>query len=63
MDPDTAAWIVQLLIEDISKALEPSARKGKGREGVLSDAQIALQLQREDLERIVSIIADRQIKK
>lgn len=35
--------------------------KGKGREGELSDSQLAAYLYREDLRRNVSILADRQM--
>jgi hypothetical protein len=35
--------------------------KGKGREGVLSDSQIAFQMYREDLERSVTLMEDRKM--
>jgi len=49
MDPDTAALIIQLLIEEASDMFDASAGKGKGREGELSDTQVALLLHKEEL--------------
>jgi hypothetical protein len=51
MDPETAALIIQLLIEEASDMFDASAGKGKGWEGELSDTQVALLLHKEDLER------------
>jgi hypothetical protein len=61
MDPETAALIIQLLIEEASDMFDASAGKGKGWEGELSDTQVALLLHKEDLERTASLIADRQM--
>jgi hypothetical protein len=63
MDPATAALILELQIEDSEEILASSGRKGKGREGIVSDTQLALQFYREDLERNARIIADHQMTK
>jgi hypothetical protein len=43
MDNGTAALILQLQLEDSNELFESFEGKGKGREGVLSDSQIAFQ--------------------
>lgn len=61
MDDDTAALILQLQLEDSQELFTTCEGKGKGREGDISDTQLALNLYREDLERNVSIINDRKM--
>lgn len=63
MDEASIALIIRLeLQESLDFSTQEEERsKGKGREGDLSDLQVALQLHREDLQRNASIIADRQM--
>lgn len=63
MDTATAALIVRLQLEDSEEQFESLVGKGKAREGGLSDAQFALQLYKEDLERNVAIVADEQMSR
>ncbi|KAH7407616.1 IBR domain-containing protein [Cadophora sp. MPI-SDFR-AT-0126] len=58
MDPETAALILQLQIQDSDELFSSCEGKGKGIEGVLSDTQIALQIYGEELQRNATIIAD-----
>jgi hypothetical protein len=58
-DDKTAVLILELQLEDTKKIC--AASKGKGREGEVSDAALAVQLYKEELERIVSIITDKKI--
>ncbi len=58
-DDLTAALLIQLQIEDAEQAL--SSFKGKAREGELSDAELALQLYKQDLECNASIISDQRM--
>ena len=59
MDSGTATLILQLQLEDSNELFESFEGKGKGREGVLSDSQIAFQMYKEDLERTAVLVADR----
>jgi hypothetical protein len=61
MDEPSQALIIQLQIQDSQQLSEACEGKGKGREGELSDSQLAADLYREDLERYASILADRQM--
>ncbi len=61
MDFGTATLILQLQLEDSNELFESFEGKGKGREGVLSDSQIAFQMFKEDLERTSAIVADRKM--
>ncbi|PBP18079.1 hypothetical protein BUE80_DR010964 [Diplocarpon rosae] len=61
MDLETAALILQLQIDDSEELFASSDRKGKGREGVLSDTQLALQIFKEEMQRNAAITADRQM--
>ncbi|KAI9048525.1 hypothetical protein LZ554_007358 [Drepanopeziza brunnea f. sp. 'monogermtubi'] len=63
VDPATAALILELQIEDSEEILASSGRKGKEREGIVSDTQLALRFYREDLGRSARIIADHQMTK
>jgi hypothetical protein len=61
MDEASAALIIQLQIQDSQQLSEEYEGTGKGREGELSDTQLAINLYREDLQRHASIVADRQM--
>jgi hypothetical protein len=61
MDIATAALMIQLQLEDSNELVESFADKGKGREGVLSDSQIAFQMYREDLERSIALVEDQKM--
>ena len=61
MDEDSAALIIQLQIQDSQQLSALYEGKGKGREGYLSDCQLAMNLYLEDLERNASIILDRRM--
>jgi hypothetical protein len=61
MDEASAVLIIQLQIQDSQQLSEIYETKGKGREGELSDSQLAACLYREDLQRNASILADRQM--
>jgi hypothetical protein len=63
MDEETAALIIQLQIEDSQELSAISEGKGKGKEGDVSDAELALGLYNEDLRQRASIIQDRQMTK
>jgi hypothetical protein len=49
MDEASAALIIQLQIQDSQQLSDAYGTKGKGREGELSDSQLAAYLYREDL--------------
>lgn len=59
MDEATAALIFRLQIEDSEELRETFEGKGKGREGEIPDALLALQLHTEDLNRNSTLITDR----
>jgi hypothetical protein len=59
MGSATTTLIIQLQLEDSNQLFESFEGKGKGREGLLSDSQIAFQMYKEDLERTAAIVADR----
>lgn len=61
MDFETATLILQLQLEDSNELFESCEGKGKGREGELSDSQVAFQTYKEDLERTAAIVADRKM--
>ncbi|PBP19053.1 IBR finger domain protein [Diplocarpon rosae] len=61
MDLETAALILQLQIEDSEELFASSGGKGKGKEGVLSETQLALQIFKEEMQRRATMIADRQM--
>ncbi|KAI6709609.1 hypothetical protein JHW43_007879 [Diplocarpon mali] len=61
IDSETAALILQLQIEDSEELYASNDRKGKGKEGVFSDTQIALQIFKEEMQRSATVIADRQL--
>lgn len=60
---ETAALIFKVQLEDIDELLEKSKAKGKGKEGSISDQELALQLQRAQLERNAMILLDRSMSK
>jgi hypothetical protein len=59
MDDDSAALAIQLLLEDSDEIR--SSSKGKGREGELLDAELALSLMKAELELNEMIISDRRM--
>ncbi|KAK6584119.1 hypothetical protein PZA11_003849 [Diplocarpon coronariae] len=61
IDSETAALILQLQIEDSEELYASNDRKGKGKEGVFSDTQLALQIFKEEMQRSATVIADRQL--
>jgi hypothetical protein len=61
MDFETATLILQLQLEDSNELFESCEGKDKGREGELSDSQVAFQTYKEDLERTAAIVADRKM--
>jgi len=63
MDESTAALIIQLQIEDSQELSSSIVAKGKGREGEVSDTQVALAIHLEELQRNVTVIKDRQMTK
>jgi hypothetical protein len=60
-DDETAALIFKLQLEDIDELLEKSKVKGKGKEGSVSDLELALQLERAQLERNAMTLLDRSM--
>lgn len=46
MDEDTAALLLKLQLEDLEELIQQSDRKGKGKEGALTDIQLAFRLER-----------------
>ena len=56
-DEATATLILQLQNEDIEELL--NARKGKGRDGELSDAHLAVATYQQELQTVSTILADR----
>lgn len=61
MDEETATLILQLEFEDAQELAAAIESKSKGKEGELSDAQLALALYRDEIECRYSIIRDRAI--
>ncbi|CZR55113.1 uncharacterized protein PAC_04999 [Phialocephala subalpina] len=65
VDDATAALLLQLQIEDLDELIKnlPVKGKGKRREGTISDAELAFQLGKEELQRNATILSDRQMTK
>jgi len=60
MDDETAEVILTIQLQDLEEVMSKS--KGKGRENdVLSDMDLALQLQREELEQAAGLVNDRRM--
>lgn len=59
LDDATAALMLQVQSEDIDELL--SAKKGKGREGDISDADLALAIYQGELQEMDTILADRSM--
>jgi hypothetical protein len=62
-DDETAALIFKIQLEDIDELLEKAKVKGKGKEGSITDQEVALQLERAQLERNAMILLDRSMSK
>ena len=62
-DDETAALIFKLQLDDIDELLEKSKVKGKVKEGSITDQEVALQLERAQLERNAMILLDRSMSK
>ncbi|KUJ11856.1 uncharacterized protein LY89DRAFT_653328 [Mollisia scopiformis] len=63
LDEETLALILRLQIDDSVELCPLAEAKGKGREGDLSDSQLAFKVYREDLERNAVMLKDRVITK
>ena len=63
MDIGSAALIFQLQLEESNEVFESFEGKGKGREGDLSDSQVAFQLYKEDMEHNLTVVADRKMSR
>jgi len=63
IDEATARLIIQLQLEDSEVLASTLDRKGKAREGDLTDSQVALQIYRDDMKRNDKLIQDRQMTK
>lgn len=63
LDDATAALIFEGYVEDSKRLYEESQARSKNREGVLSDYQIALKLNQEEMQRGAAVLQDRQISK
>lgn len=63
MDDATAALLLQLQLEDIDEYIGNIREKGKSREGEVSDIELALQLEKEELQRNATILSDREMTK
>jgi hypothetical protein len=61
IDEPSAAFIIQLQIQDSQRLFEACKAKGKGRERELSDSELAVNLYLEDLQCYAFILADRQM--
>jgi hypothetical protein len=59
MDDLTAALVIELELEDAETV--SSSFKGKAHEGTLSDAELALELYKQELKRNASIFSDRRM--
>ena len=59
MDDLTAALVIELELEDAE--IVSSSFKGKAHEGTLSDAELALELYKQELKRNASIFSDRRM--
>lgn len=59
MDPLTLSAIIQLQLEDSQEIVANT--KGKGREGTITDAQLALQMYTEDLVATNATLSDRKM--
>jgi hypothetical protein len=59
MDDLTAALVIELQLEDAETV--SSSFKGKAHEGTLSDAELALELYKQELKRNASIFSDRRM--
>ncbi len=60
-DDETIALIMQLQLQDLEELISTSHAKGKGREGTMTDLQLAYQTEKEELERGVMLITDRKM--
>lgn len=63
VDDATAALIFQSYLDDSKQLFEESQARSKNKEGVLSDYQLALKLNEEEMKRGSSTLSDRQMSK
>ena len=59
MDPLSFSTVLQLQLEDMDDLA--SRAKSKGREGTVSDAELALQIYASDLKACTDVIDDRKM--
>lgn len=59
-DDETAALIFKLQLEYIDQLLENARSKGKGKEGTISDQEVALKFEKEELQRSAMVLLDRR---
>ena len=63
MDEESALLILRLQLEDSLTFSDPKTEKGESKEGEMTDAELALNVYREDLERATTIASDRQMSR
>jgi hypothetical protein len=63
VDDATAALIFQSYLDDSKQLFEESQARSKNRQDVLSDYQIALKLNQEEMQRGAGLVQDRQMSK
>lgn len=61
IDDETAELIFKLQLEDSKELFEISQARGKSREGRLSDYQVALQTNQQEVERAATNLKDRHM--
>jgi hypothetical protein len=61
IDDPAVALLLHIQLEDIELLLASIREEGGSSDGVVSDAELSLQLEKEELERNAAIVADRQI--
>lgn len=63
LDDETTALIIQFQLEDSAALIAAVEGKGKGRDCDLSDAQVALELYGQDLQRSETYFKDHQLSR
>ncbi|KAI2641232.1 hypothetical protein GGS21DRAFT_364020 [Xylaria nigripes] len=61
LDDESLALIISLMTQDAVETIIRAKRKGKQIEGVVSDAELALQLHTQELDRAAAYVSDRQL--